>query len=243
VRGVSDPLPTPPSERQLGTAAWTDLDATTSDPPVLLVPIGSCEQHGPHLPLDTDTRVACAIAAEVAARSPGLLVTPPQTVSSSGEHQGFPGTLSIGAAATEMLLVELGRSADWSGGVVFINGHGGNRAAVDRAVELLAYEGRNILSWWPRIAGGDAHAGATETSLMLTIAPELVRVDDVAPGNTVPLSELLPLLEHGGLRAVSPRGVLGDPTSASAAAGADLLEALVADALRRIAAWRATLGR
>jgi mycofactocin system creatininase family protein len=237
VRDVSDP-----TTRHLGEATWTALDSA-SERPILLVPIGSCEQHGPHLPLDTDTRVALAIAEAVAERTTGLIVAPALGVSASGEHHGFPGTLSIGSAATEMMLIELARSADWSGGLVLINGHGGNHAAVQSAVDALTYEGRRVLSWWPAVPNGDAHAGRTETSLMLSIAPHLVRIEAVEPGNTTPLRELLPRLEHGGVRSVSSNGVLGDPTGASAAEGAELLEALVGDATERIAAWRASLDR
>ena len=237
MRWVNDPATTSASAVHLGEATWTDVDSP-SDRPLLLVPIGSCEQHGPHLPLDTDTRVAVAIADAVAVRTSGMLVAPPLTVTSSGEHQGFAGTLSIGAAATELVLIELGRSADWSAGLVLINGHGGNHAAVTAAVEALTHEGRNVLSWWPHVAGADAHAGRTETSLLLAIAPHLVRMAVAQPGNPAPLRELLPRLEHGGVRTVSPSGVLGDPTGASAEEGATLLDALVADVLERIAAWR-----
>ena len=238
MRGVSDPATTP----QLGAATWVDIQSG-ADRPILLIPIGSCEQHGPHLPLDTDTRIANAVAEAVAARASGMLVAPPLGITASGEHQGFPGTLSIGSAATEMILIELARSADWSRGLVFINGHGGNQAAVRSAVEALTYEGRHVLSWWPTLHNGDAHAGQTETSLMLAIAPQLVRIEAAEPGNTAPLAELLPRLAHDGVHAVSPNGVLGDPTGATATAGVQLLEALVADALDRIATWRATLAR
>lgn len=238
MRNVNDPA----ARRNLGEATWTDLDAAHARP-ILLVPIGSCEQHGPHLPLDTDTRIATAIAEAVAGHSTGMVVAPALAISSSGEHQGFAGTLSIGVAATEMVLIELGRSADWSAGLVLINGHGGNRVAVDAAVEALTYEGRHVLSWWPGGRGGDAHAGRTETSLLLAIAPHLVRMTAAAPGNTAPLRELFPQLLHDGVRAVSPNGILGDPTGASAAEGAALFEALVADAVDRITAWRASPSR
>ena len=67
--------------------------------------------------------------------------------------------------------------------------------------------------------GGDAHAGRTETSLVLAIAPELVRLDRAEPGCPTPLAELLPALESGGVRAVSANGVLGDPAGASAGEG------------------------
>ena len=131
-------------------AETTWIDAANGDPPPLLaVPVGSCEQHGPHLPLATDTIIAEALAGELARRRPDVVVGPTLTVTASGEHAGFAGTLSIGTAAMSQLVVELVRSADWAAGVVLVNGHGGNADAVDRAVATLAAEGRDVLSWWP----------------------------------------------------------------------------------------------
>ena len=146
--------------------------------PILLVPLGSTEQHGPHLPLDTDTRIAAAVAHAVAADpAPPLvrgqvLVAPALPFGSSGEHGGFAGTLSIGAETTEAMLVELVRSATQPGGgpfvaVLILNGHGGNAAAVVAAVSRLVAEGRRVAAWAPSLPRADAHAGFTETSLAL----------------------------------------------------------------------------
>ncbi len=172
-----------------------------------------------------------------------MLVAPAIGVTSSGEHAGFPGTLSIGLAATELVLLELVRSADWSGGVVFVNGHGGNRAAVESALTILTAEDRHVMSWWPRVRNADAHAGRTETSLMLTIAPELVRLAAAEQGDLTPVAELFRRLTDNGVRAISANGVLGDPTGASAQEGKRLFDALVVDASLRIGAWTASLGR
>ena len=226
------------SEELLGNATWTDIAATAASVrSVLAVPIGSCEQHGPHLPLDTDTRIACAVATGLAVALPRVVVTPPIGISGSGEHAGFAGTLSIGTAALELVLIELARSADWCAGVVFVNGHGGNHSAMLAATSLLVAEGRAVLAWAPSIAGGDAHAGRTETSLMLAIAPDAVRLDAMQPGRTEPLSELLPVLRLSGVAHLSPNGVLGDPTGATAQEGTALLRALVDDLIASVAAW------
>ncbi|MCU1401552.1 MAG: Creatininase [Acidimicrobiales bacterium] len=219
---------------RLGDATWTELGPS----PILVVPVGSCEQHGPHLPIDTDTRIAVALADRLAESLPDMLVAPPLCITSSGEHRGFPGTLSIGLDATELVIVELVRSADWATGVVLINGHGGNATAVRGAVETLHAEGRRVLAWWPRIAGGDAHAGRTETSIMLAIAPGAVRTDALQPGNTVSIHDLYDTLATDGVAAVSTNGVLGDPTAGSAADGATIVDALVADLVERVSAWR-----
>ncbi|MEM8904533.1 MAG: mycofactocin biosynthesis peptidyl-dipeptidase MftE [Actinomycetota bacterium] len=195
----------------------------------LLVPLGSTEQHGPHLPLDTDTRIAAAIATAAADRD-DVLVAPALPYGASGEHAGFPGTVSIGTEALHLVLVELVRSLGPEvRRTVFVNGHGGNHEAVSSAVELLRSEGHHVDAWWPKVPGGDAHAGETETSLLLAIAPEVVRDELAEAGTTAPLAELMPELRRGGLVAVSPNGVLGDPSGASAERGRATLTALVAD--------------
>ena len=223
---------------QLGEAVWPEL-WYGGRRPLLVVPVGSCEQHGPHLPLDTDTRVAVALASGLAqSYDPGdLMITPPLTISASGEHGGFPGTLSIGTEVFEQVLIELGRSADWSSGMVLVNGHGGNSQAARRAVAALTTEGRRVLSWWPRVDGGDAHAGHTETSLMLALAPALVRLDRAERGQTEPIGELSEELRRDGVRAVSENGVLGDPRGATASHGRNLLTRLTIDLVAAVDEW------
>ena len=153
----------------LGRAAWPELEA-----PIVVVPLGSCEQHGPHLPLHTDTLIATALARGLAAGRQDCVVAPALAITASGEHQGFPGTLSIGTEAMTSVLVEVARSAGWASGVVFVNGHGGNLDALRAAVPLLRSEGRDV-AWFPCGVGrGDAHAGRTETSLMLHVEPAAV---------------------------------------------------------------------
>ncbi|BBZ45825.1 putative mycofactocin system creatinine amidohydrolase family protein MftE [Mycobacterium parmense] len=204
-----------------------------------MVPLGSTEQHGPHLPLDTDTRVATAVARGVAARlEHDWLVAPAIAYGASGEHQSFPGTISIGTAALTAVLVEYGRSAsDWAGRLVFVNGHGGNAAALNVAVATLRSEGRDA-GWCPCVvAGADAHAGHTETSLLLHISPTDVLTDRWLVGNRVPVAELLPSMRRGGVAAVSPVGVLGDPTTATAAEGRRILGEMVDGCVRRVARW------
>lgn len=195
----------------------------------LVVPLGSTEQHGPHLPLGTDTAVAVAVCDRLAARRGDVVVAPALPYGSSGEHAGFAGTLSIGQDALERVVVELVRSADGFARVVLVSGHGGNAEPLQRAVAVLRSEGRRVAAWSPRIPGGDAHAGRTETSLLLALDPAAVRLDRAVPGATAPLRDLMPALREGGVRAVSANGVLGDPTGATAADGEQILDALVTD--------------
>jgi mycofactocin system creatininase family protein len=208
---------------ELAALSWTTLTARRPVAGVLAVPVGSTEQHGPHLPLSTDTDVATWLARALARKRPDVLVAPALPYGSSGEHQDFAGTLSIGQEATRLLLVELVRSARRTfRRVLLVVGHGGNAEPVNQAVAQLRSEGHDVLAWAPSFPG-DAHAGRTETSLMLSIAPYLVRTHRAEAGATEPLPALLPTLRAEGVRAVSPNGVLGDPTGAAAAEGRQLL--------------------
>jgi creatinine amidohydrolase len=221
---------------RLADLTWPEL-AQRAHTLLLAVPLGSTEQHGPHLPLTTDTEIAVALADGLAAARDDVVVAPALAYGASGEHAGFPGTLSIGAAALELVLVELVRSADAFAGIVLISGHGGNRDALAAARATSAAEGRRVLVWSPAVPGGDAHAGRTETSLMLDVRPTAVALGAAEAGSTAPLSELLPRLRAEGVAAVSPNGVLGDPTGASAEDGKALLETLTGDLVDAVAAW------
>ncbi|MGM7667159.1 mycofactocin biosynthesis peptidyl-dipeptidase MftE [Microbacterium sp. A93] len=219
---------------RLADTTWPEVRPETfgGKAPLLVVPVGALEQHGPHLPLDTDAFIAAAVATEVAAVRDRAALAPTLPLGASGEHAGFPGTLSIGAAAMHDVLVELVRSSTPTfAAVMVINGHGGNLEALRSAAALCAAEGRTLLPHPLGLPGMDAHAGRTETSLMLHLAPTRVRLQRAAPGNTSPLRDLLPQMRAHGVRGVSPNGVLGDPTGATAAEGAELFAALVQKAL------------
>jgi creatinine amidohydrolase len=209
---------------ELATLTWPQMAERSGDGgQVLAVPVGATEQHGPHLPLSTDTDIAVALAGRLTHEVPGVVVAPPLAFGSSGEHQGFPGTLSIGQHAVELLIVELVRSACLTfPQIVLVSAHGGNSQPLALAVRRLRYEGRDVRAWSPRWPW-DAHAGRTETSLMLALAPHRVHLERAEPGNTTPIGELLPQLRQGGLRAATANGVLGDPTGANAEEGERLL--------------------
>jgi len=150
--------------RHLADLTWPEVAELARGGAVLAVPVGATEQHGPHLPLSTDTDVACALA------------------------------------------------------------------------DLLADRRVDVVAWGPHW-GGDAHAGRTETSVQLALDPRRVRVAESAAGQTDPVAGLMPALLAGGVRAVSPNGVLGDPAGASASEGRKLLDA-AADALcDRVRSW------
>lgn len=211
---------------ELAGARWGDVAA--GERRLLVVPVGSLEQHGPHLPMDTDLRIATAVAARACAGRDGVGLAPGVPIGASGEHADFPGTLSVGTEALRAYLVELGRHASlhWPA-LLLVNAHGGNGPAVTAAVERLRDEQRAAHAWHAAVPDGDAHAGRTETSLMLALDPAVVRIADAEPGDPTPAGELMPLLRARGVRAVSPNGVLGDPAGANAAEGRRLLARLV----------------
>jgi creatinine amidohydrolase len=211
---------------KLDGCTWPEL--AREPPPTLLIPLGATEQHGPHLPLQTDTLIAVALAERIAQARSGLIVGPALPYGASGEHAGFPGTLSLGQAALETAVVALVRSADHFDEVILLSWHGGNAAPLARATARLRHDGRRVGVWEPSLPDGDAHAGRIETSLMLAIAPALVG-EQRPVGATQPLARLLPALRRDGVRAVSSSGVLGDARGASAAEGERLLAALTAD--------------
>ena len=195
----------------------------------MIVPLGSLEQHGPHLPLDTDTRIAVAVARGAATARDGVALAPALAFGASGEHDAFPGTLSIGTGALTELLVELGRDASrhW-GAWLLVNGHGGNADAVSAAAARLGAEGRRCAVFGAAPASGDAHAGLTETAMLLHLDRAAVRIELAQEGEPRPLSEVIDRLRSTGVRSVSPNGVLGDPRGATAAEGRRLLDELIA---------------
>lgn len=227
----------------LADSRWPEVEAEVAGGQVVVaLPIGSTEQHGHHLPLSTDTDIASALADRLGEARPDVVVAPPLSYGASGEHASFPGTISLGQEALELVLVEWGRSAsDTFSHLVFVNGHGGNAEPVGRAVRRLRAESRAVLAWSPHW-DGDAHAGRFETSLQLALDPTRVRLELARAGNPAPLGELMARLRSEGVRPVSPSGVLGDPAGASAEEGEALLEALAADLVASVANWLGTPG-
>jgi mycofactocin system creatininase family protein len=220
----------------LADLSWPDADCRARDA-LLAVPVGATEQHGPHLPLSTDTEIALGLAEGLSRERPRVVVAPSVAYGSSGEHCEFAGTLSIGQEATELLLIELGRSASLTfRRVLLISTHGGNAQPVMRALRRLREEGRDVRGFFPGWSC-DAHAGRTETSLMLALAPTRVQLGRAESGVTAPLSDLLPRLAADGVRKISPNGILGDPAGASAQEGWRLLRRGINELVGLVDAW------
>ncbi|MEZ5309024.1 MAG: mycofactocin biosynthesis peptidyl-dipeptidase MftE [Microthrixaceae bacterium] len=238
---------------RLSDLTWPALaeGQAPGDGQLLVVPVGSCEQHGPHLPFDTDTRIALALAERLAERFERIIVAPALGITASGEHQSFPGTLSIGTTAFEHVVVELARSAlpppelDLPSpfeAVLFVNGHGGNVVPFTHAEALLRSESRDVRVWHPQVPGGDSHAGFTETSILLHIDPDCVRKDCMVVGSTRRWREIATSVVEAGLASVAPNGILGDPSDANAIDGEEIFETLSGGLVERALEWFPLLG-
>jgi creatinine amidohydrolase len=197
-------------------------------PPIVLLALGSWEQHGAHLPFDTDTviieSVVDAAIRSVDPENTQFSVVPTIGVTASDEHNGFAGTLSIGTNALSDAVVSIARSASWARGICIVNGHGGNADALKLIHSALDYENIRHSIWsLPYYEGADMHAGHTETSLMLHLAPGTVRMDLAEVGAVGDSEILIERMRAGGIKQVSSNGVVGDPTNATAAHGETML--------------------
>jgi len=205
----------------------------------VLFPLGATEQHGPHLGCGMDSALAERLCGELAART-GVpaLPTLPYTCS-IGHSRRWPGTLALSPATLIALLCELGDWLHHAGirRIFFVNCHVGNRAPLDCAIDTLRcrYDDLMLVGWnvgelGPELEAaftadaGDWHANAAETSLMLALAPELVRPGELA-GADDPDRTVGRVFRHPVNR-TSLNGVTGRPSEATAAAGARLFERL-----------------
>jgi creatinine amidohydrolase len=196
--------------------------------PIVLLALGSWEQHGAHLPFDTDTVIIEAVVdaaiRTVDPENTQFSVVPTIGVTASDEHNGFAGTLSIGTHNLSDAIVSIARSASWARGICIVNGHGGNADALKLVHSALDYENIRHSIWsLPYYEGADMHAGHTETSLMLHLAPGTVRMDLAEVGAVGDSEMLIERMRAGGIKEVSSNGVVGDPTNANAAHGATML--------------------
>lgn len=193
---------------------------------IVVLPLGAWEQHGPHLPLDTDSVIIEKVVSTSLEHSDiddaSFFVAPVINVTASDEHLGFPGVLSTGTDALVDSVVAISRSAStWAVGVLIANGHGGNFDALQRIQSALTYENVRHSVWsLPSYAGGDMHAGHTETSLMLHIAPDSVRTHLIP--QTAKEAIKVDDLRANGVKSVSPSGVLGHPATATESHGRDV---------------------
>ena len=247
-RGADRPLYTlaeRPVDRRLARLAWPALEERP--PRLAIVPLGATEQHGPHLPFATDTLIADALAARLAARFEDAIALPALSVGCSREHMGFPGTLDVTPATLVAVLGDVLHSLVRHGiATAFVfSAHGGNVATLRAALpvlraaapELRIDAASDLDALTVRLHAeaarlgvtaetGGHHAGEVETSIMLALHPELVNAAVFAPGHVAPAADPQALF-YPDLRRNAPDGTVGDPRGASALRGARYLEAWV----------------
>ncbi|MGB8578338.1 MAG: creatininase family protein [Pseudolabrys sp.] len=233
--------------RSVGELTFPDIPKRLNARSILCLPIGSIEQHGPHLPLNTDVVLAEEFTRRIIARwgeTYDLWQLPTLAVSLAREHQWAPGTLSLSVETMKSLLCELAREITRSlqvRNLAIINGHGGNRGILEAlAQDLRADFGLNICvlhpaAWVesdPTATVPEIHAGKNETSMMLTIAPHLVRREHIAQLNTSSTGDAVrtTILDQAVTwpwttrdQQIADMGVIGNPKAASAEFGERLL--------------------
>jgi creatinine amidohydrolase len=185
-------VPGAPVSRSVGELTFPDISRWLTETSILCLPIGAIEQHGAHLPLNTDTVIAEELSRRIVAHwgtEFDLWLLPTVSISLSREHDWAPGTLSLTIESFVALLKDLAREivrALPARNIVIVNGHGGNRGILDNLIHELHSELRlNVCVIHPfdlskaptHTASPDVHAGKNETSVMLALAPHLVRQD------------------------------------------------------------------
>ncbi len=245
--------------RYLATMTWPEVaEAIAGGITTLILPLGATEQHGPHLPLGTDTFRACGLAEQLATHLTDAMIAPAIPVGCSDEHTGFAGLLSFDSDTLTSIIIDLARRITGWGirRLILLSAHGGNDQALANAVDYLGHELPDLQVWSahtllsieaamlelahadgiaPEIIG--IHAGEGETSEMLALCPDLVRRGAAVCGYTGDMAAILPTLQQIGLQPVTPNGILGDPRPAHAARGERYLSAqaaaIAADVMRK----------
>jgi creatinine amidohydrolase len=229
-------------------AALTSAELESASERLVVVPVGAIEQHGPHLPLETDTLLATSVAEAIVARTPGTLVGPKLELGCSSHHSSFAGTISLRTQTFVAIVVDLCRSLARAGlTVVLLNAHGGNRAQLDVALTELSLEGIRAyaFTYWQLLEdvivdelGEEAqracgHACALETALMQHLHPERVRTSAIPAGGTPPTWPDPHMFSRDAVRVVRPfdeirpDGVIGQPSLATPELGRRLFDAAV----------------
>jgi len=234
--------------RSIGELTFPEISKRLRASSILCLPIGSIEQHGPHLPLNTDVVLAEEFTRRIIARwgdTYDLWQLPTLAVSLAREHEWAPGTLSLSIEGMVALVRDLGREIARNlpaRNLAVINGHGGNRGILEAlAQDLRADFGLNVCVLHPagwaevehNVAIPEIHGGKNETSMMLAIAPQLVRREQVAQlgnspsGNAVRatiLDQTVTWPWTTNDKQIADMGVIGDPKTASAEFGERMLD-------------------
>lgn len=233
------------------TNSWEDVAAAIERGVIAVLPVGAVEQHGAHLPLLTDTILATGVARRIA-EGAGALLLPAIAYGDAWTAEGWAGTLSLSPDTLRHAVLDIGRGLKRMGvrGLVTVNGHFGNREPIGLAARALAEQGFPVLHLdYPRLdaiaakvvesapAGpGFYHADEVETSMLLRLAPDAVRMERAVPE----YPDFPELFGHEPmhLSSFNRSGVFGDPRPATAEKGERLIAAIATESLRLITLWR-----
>lgn len=247
VRGLATTTKTPKRGTTTDTImlenlTWTLVEKALKDGyKTILVPIGSIEQHGHHLPLATDSLLGEVLSKRLAEKMGKTLVAPVLRPGCSVHHLAFPGSLDVSPTTLMAMIRDVVFSLDHHGfeNIILTPSHGGNFAPVATVTQEIAPKLKaNLIAMGdlmgligkmqeaafdkgiPREAVG-GHACAGETSILLAYRPDLVRMNDAKPGYIGPFTSKY---QRKGFRAVTPTGVMGDPRPATMEAGELMIE-------------------
>jgi creatinine amidohydrolase len=241
-----------PVSRSFGELTFPEISRWLKETSILCLPIGAIEQHGAHLPLNTDAVIAEELARRMVAHWGAefdLWLLPTVSISLSREHDWAPGTLSLTIESFVALLKDLAREivrAVPARNMVIVNGHGGNRGILDNLIhELHSPVGLNVCVIHPfdlskaatHIASPDVHGGKNETSVMLALAPHLVRRDLMAsPRLAADKDAIAAMIFDRGVsfpwrtddQRLAANGVIGEAHGASPEVGRAIIDSVIA---------------
>jgi creatinine amidohydrolase len=239
---------------ELDTLSWPQVKAEiAAGRDTVVMALGATEQHGRHMPLATDALIGDHLARSVADRLDAFLA-PTLRIGCSEHHVGFAGTMSLNEETYHGLIADLVRSLlrGGFGRIVLLPTHGGNfgplAAALAKLQEaqrphVLALTDLGVLfeiaqmgerEYGVPLAEGGLHAGEWETSLMLAIHPELVRMESAEAGFTGDLQEAIGSMFAGGVASISENGTIGDPARSSAEHGEQYWASIVELVLKQV---------
>jgi creatinine amidohydrolase len=246
-----------PSSIRLWELRWNEVDALNRDATLIIIPTGAIEQHGHHLPIDTDifnaSQIAFAAAERTRAQGLGpVLVAPPVWWGTSPHHLAYPGTISLRLETMSDLLVDIVASLLRHGfyRFLFLNGHGGNIGVLTATALRISEElgvSPAVTSYWQLVRdvlveigespkGGMGHACEMETSLQLHLRGERVAMDQAGPDmprqltsfSCIDFREPGPVMIPWDFVRDSRTGAMGDPTTASPGKGQRIAETAIA---------------
>ena len=241
-------MPQAVPSRLIGELSYLEISKHLGESSILCLPIGSIEQHGPHLPLNTDVVLAEECTRRIVARwgvALDLWQLPTLAVSLAREHEWAPGTLSLSIQSMTSIVRDMGREiarALPARNLAIVNGHGGNRGILEALAQDLRADFRlNVCVLHPaawaeadaNVAIPEIHGGKNETSMMLAAAPQLVRRDRIARLKHPPAGKAVreTILDQGVTwpwttddKRIADMGVIGDAHAASAEFGKQILD-------------------